>query len=79
LRGCQGVWSASVRWPGHGYCGRELLCVGIDGSPVLFCGCFRGGFEDLREYIKEGKSELAPSRLRALEIIEAFWNERTEL
>jgi len=60
---------ASCRWSAHGECGRELLGVVIDNTPVYFCGCFCGREEELRKYIADGKEEYKVSRTIAADFV----------
>lgn len=64
-----GIPYASCCWSAHGECGRELLGVVIDNTPVYFCGCFCGREEELRKYIADGKKEYKVSRTIAADFV----------
>lgn len=63
------ILHASCCWSAHGECGRELLGVVIDNTPVYFCGCFCGREEELRKYIADGKEEYKVSRTIAADFV----------
>jgi hypothetical protein len=46
-----------------------LTAAVIDGEIRLFCGCFSGSPEDLRNYIADGKPEYRDSRMKALNFV----------
>jgi hypothetical protein len=62
---------AAVSFSGHGECGRTLTALRLkEGDPVsLFCGCFTGTTEQLREYIAEGDAKYRKTRTLALDTV----------
>lgn len=71
---------AACYWTDHGECGRELLGVALpDASGVLrlrlFCGCFAGSAQDLRDYIAAGEERYRQSRTAALDFVLARMTE----
>lgn len=63
---------AACYWTDHGECGRELLGVALpDDSGTLrlrlYCGCFAGSAQDLRDYIAAGEERYRQSRTAALD------------
>jgi uncharacterized protein YjbI with pentapeptide repeats len=66
LRGAKGLTYAQCSFPGHGECGRALLAVLIDDTPMYFCGCFRGTERELRKYITDGPKKYKETRRFAL-------------
>lgn len=71
---------AACYWTDHGECGRELLGVALpDASGVLrlrlFCGCFAGSAQDLRDHIAAGEERYRQSRTAALDFVLARMTE----
>jgi hypothetical protein len=64
-----GIQYADVVWHAHGERGRRLLAVKIDSELVFFCGCFKGGEGDWRDFIEKGEEEYKATRLKALEFL----------
>lgn len=63
---------AKVAFTNHGQCGRELIAIRQNNqdSPIqLFCGCFTGTEEALRDFIAKGSQDMAKTRLLALETV----------
>lgn len=65
---------AACYWTDHGERGRELLGVALpDDSGTLrlrlYCGCFAGSAQDLRDYIAAGEERYRQSRTAALEFV----------
>ena len=65
----RGIPYAQVAFSGHGECGRLLSAVKLDGKWKLFCGCFKGTFDDLDAYIRDGKAEHRESRTLARNVL----------
>jgi len=65
----RGLTYAQVSFSGHGECGRLLSAVKIGGEWKLFCGCFKGTFDDLDAYIRDGKAEHRESRTLARNVL----------
>ena len=65
----KGLKHAACYFHSHGETGRQLLAVEIKGTIQLFCGCFKGSEEKLREYIESEDENLKESRLLALETV----------
>ena len=62
-----GIQYVQCSFTGHGECGRMLTLVKIVEELIFFCGCFKGSPDELKEYIKKGKPELAASRNLAMD------------
>jgi uncharacterized protein YjbI with pentapeptide repeats len=69
LHRVRGLQCASVAFTGHGELGRMLTAAKLGAKVHVFCGCFRGSPEDLREYISLGDAEYRPSRRLALRTV----------
>jgi uncharacterized protein YjbI with pentapeptide repeats len=65
----RGLQYASVTFTGHGELGRMLTATKIGENTRLFCGCFRGSPEDLREWIATRDKAYRPSRRLALRTV----------
>ena len=65
---------AQVAFSEHGECGRMLSAVVLKKGeePRLFCGCFTGSIQELRDYIKDGAAHLRKTRTLALNTILSF-------
>ena len=61
-----GIQYAQCSFVGHGECGRMLTLIEYKEKLIFFCGCFKGSPEELKQYIKKGKPELAASRNLAM-------------
>ena len=57
-----GLIFLQLSFSAHGECGRMLTAVRIGFENVYFCGCFKGFFVDLQNYIENGDSEFKESR-----------------
>lgn len=87
LRGADLRWAdlgagrvAACYWTDHGECGRELLGVAMpDDSGAmrlrLYCGCFAGSAQELRDYIAAGEERCRQSRTAALDFVLARMTE----
>ena len=62
---------AQVSFSEHGECGRMLSAVRLkEGEEIrLFCGCFTGSTQELRDYITTGAAHLRKTRTLALDTI----------
>ena len=69
LAQARGITYSQVAFSGHGECGRLLSAVKLDGEWKLFCGCFKGTFDDLDAYIRDGKAEHRESRTLARNVL----------
>jgi hypothetical protein len=70
LERATGIRYAAIHAHWHGECGRQILAVdhGAEGV-IVHCGCFRGTFDELGQYIEEGKEEYRASRSRAARML----------
>lgn len=74
LSGAVDRW-AQVAFMEHGECGRMLTAIKRpDCEPELFCGCFIGFIEQLREYIANGDEKLKASRTLAADTVMMLLN-----
>ena len=69
LSGADGLCYAQVSFSGHGECGRMLTAIKRTEEIELFCGCFTGNVEALRQYIANGKERLKKTRTLALDTV----------
>jgi uncharacterized protein YjbI with pentapeptide repeats len=71
---------AQVSFSGHGECGRMLTAIRQkEGDEIrLFCGCFSGSVQDLRDYIAKGESRYAKTRTLALDTVLALIEARND-
>jgi hypothetical protein len=68
LQESRGLTYAQCAWSGHGEKGRQLLAIKT-GAITLFCGCFRGTPNDLKQYIETSDQIYAKSRTKAMEFV----------
>ncbi len=73
------AWT-QVAFSGHGECGRMLTAIqrAKDSEPELFCGCFTGSFDDLKEYIAKGDAKYRKTRTVAMKTVKALLAVRNE-
>jgi len=64
-----GIMHASCTFDGHGEAGRNLLGVAICGNITLFCGCWQGSPEELKDYIDKGTSGYKRTRTIAADFV----------
>ena len=71
---------ACVCFIGHGECGRQLTAIRHKkgDEPKLWCGCFSGSVQDLRDYIAMGDAKLAKTRTLALETVLVLLDAKNE-
>ena len=72
LRGGKLLARAAVQFTAHGECGRELSAIKTDAkenNTTLYCGCFAGTPEALREYIVRGDEDHVRTRTLALDTV----------
>jgi hypothetical protein len=72
LSGANGIRCAAATWSGHGECGRQLLAVADQDGPgvdIYRCGCFRGTWTQLVEYIERGEERHKASRTLTAEVV----------
>ena len=85
LRGAKingGIYTArsAVQFSAHGECGRELSAIKTDAkeNPItLYCGCFAGTPDELREYIAKGEDKYKQSRTLAMEMVLMLLNQES--
>lgn len=66
---------AQVAFMAHGECGRMLTAIKRPDCEVeLFCGCFTGSVDHLREYIANGEERLKASRTLAADTVLTLLN-----
>ena len=69
---------ATVSFSGHGEYGRVLTVI-VRGEKIeLFCGCFYGSVEDLRNYIADGEECLKRTRTLALDTVLMLLNTKND-
>ena len=74
LSGAVDNW-AQAGFMAHGECGRMLTAIKRPDSDIeLFCGCFTGSVEKLREYIATSHEKYKASRTLALDTVLALLN-----
>ncbi len=69
LSGALGLCYAQVSFSEHGECGRMLTAIKRAEEIELFCGCFTGNLEALRQYIGNGEERLKKTRTLALDTV----------
>jgi hypothetical protein len=70
LSGGKFVARSTVQFSAHGEMGRELSAIKTDAKEnaiTLYCGCFTGTTEELRDFITKGKEKYARTRTLALD------------
>ena len=78
LSGAKVLAFSSVSFSGHGECGRMLTAVKTEQETRLWCGCFTGTVEELRQYIESGKARYKKTRTLALDTILVLLDAKNE-
>ena len=77
-----GIRHVSIAADWHGECGRKLLAVdhGDKEGVVIYCGCFRGGWDDLGRWIEEHDEceRVTASRRAVTAMLRVLWDARGE-